>query len=575
MLNRLANARDGSSNSGRRANRSNGGGGPLTMIVKGVAAGIGFASETYQHHKEKKRAAAEADENASSSTPAAAESRAVAGDASANDIATGLENQHISENAPAYTQSESNKLTKEDEAGQDLDEVAWLLDDAQDELAPPPEYSSVVSSSNVVLDNEKSNTPIAGPASQDAEAAPAAEGAKDTVGTDDDDAKASKNEKAAKAGAVAFMARHPLPANAGQHAPLPMPVILPQRRPGERSRGFIRAYAPLLAQVGIDEATFMDFVTELNKATMPSPWINAINVATLAVQHVPEPVTIAVAIASQIATSVTMTAHSRSKTNTFLNHLNAQYFAPLGLVAVVLTWKPSDDTGPVVTQAEFNETLQRASGQTETQVKKGKASRWKNMMQSSHGSVGFEWPESAPLVFPQLDKLAESEESMDAANEAAKKKPNGFQRSMVFASEYMDKRSQAKWAHEHPESGLSNLGAKPEFRSRYADPNHPAASGNLLALLTGGAVGGGGGLLGLRPQGSTSTPTHEGRDVSRQTGRGEARRGGLLGSGVGPATLIQGVKKLMTEGVLYLMIANMPTPEQMAAAQQILNDAPV
>ncbi|RSM02349.1 hypothetical protein CEP52_008040 [Fusarium oligoseptatum] len=27
---------------------------------------------------------------------------------------------------------------------------------------------------------------------------------------------------------------------------------------------------------------------------------------------------------------------------------------------------------------------------------------------------------------------------------------------------------------------------KPEFRSRYADPNHPASSGDIVALLTGG-----------------------------------------------------------------------------------------
>lgn len=571
MLNRLANARDARSNdsssSGRRGKKSNGG--PLTMIVKGVAAGIGLASESYQHRKEKKKAAAEAEENASSSETGGSESRAVApGDASAQ--SAGVPNQHTSENIPAYAYAESSagssRLTKEDEAGQDLDEVAWLLDDAQDQLAPPPEYSAVVENPPIVVEKNAAPTAsITGSAE-----APAQEEANEATASSDEDSQASKNEKAAKAGAVAFMARHPLPARDGNYEPLPMPVIIPQRRPGERSRGFIRAYAPLLEQVGIDEVTFMDFLTELNKAVMPSPWINAINVATLAVQHVPEPVTIAVAIASQIATQVSMTAHSRSKTNAFLNHLNAEYFAPLGLVAVVLTWKPSDEEGSVVTHAEFNETLQRAAGQKE-QAKTGKTSKWKSLMQSSHGSVGFEWPESAPLVFPQLDKLAESKESVDAANEAAKK-PNGFMRSMAFASEYMDKRGQAKWAAEHPESGLSNLGAKPEFRSRYADPNHPASSGNLLALLTGGAVGGGGGLLGLGSPGSSAAQEEHYR--SRRVMARDNRRGGLLGSGVGPATIIQGVKKLMTEGVLYLMIANMPTPEQMAAAQQILNQAP-
>lgn len=31
-------------------------------------------------------------------------------------------------------------------------------------------------------------------------------------------------------------------------------------------------------------------------------------------------------------------------------------------------------------------------------------------------------------------------------------------------------------------------GPKPKFRSRYADPNHPANSGSLIALVTGGKI---------------------------------------------------------------------------------------
>lgn len=38
---------------------------------------------------------------------------------------------------------------------------------------------------------------------------------------------------------------------------------------------------------------------------------------------------------------------------------------------------------------------------------------------------------------------------------------------------------------EEPDSALIQ-GPKPEFTSRYADPNHPANEGSLVALLTGG-----------------------------------------------------------------------------------------
>jgi hypothetical protein len=52
---------------------------------------------------------------------------------------------------------------------------------------------------------------------------------------------------------------------------LPCPVIIPQRRPKDKERGFIRAYAPALLECGIDEATFLNFIDSLNQATKVSP----------------------------------------------------------------------------------------------------------------------------------------------------------------------------------------------------------------------------------------------------------------------------------------------------------------
>lgn len=554
MLKRLAAAagqQSGSDNNNSSSNRADrgrrgGGGGPLTGLVKGVAAGIGLASESIQHHKEKKKAkqAAEAGE---------------AGEAGEGSSSSQAPNEAAqSRAAPPFDGDGSAPvpLTKEEEANQDLVEAAWLLDDAQDELAPPPEYTERAEDA---LPVEALTKQTAAVALADATPAPAPEETPiegSSAAATEEDAVAAKKSKDSVA---AFIARHPLSATQTQHAPLPMPVILPQRRPGERSRGFIRAYAPLLQEVGIDEATFMDFVTELNKATMPSPWINAINVATLAVQHVPEPVTIAVAIASQIATKVSMEVHSRSKTNDLLDRLNTGFFKPRGLVALVLTWKPSQSDS-VMAQFQFNNILQQATDSS-SQPQPSKSSKWKNRMKSSHGVTDFEWPESAPLVFPQLDKLAESENGADAASESAKKKPNQFQRSMMFAAEYMDRRGQAKWATDNPDSGLANVGVKPEFKSRYANPNHPAASGNLLALLTGGAVGGdngGGGLLGMRQQ------RQGGFDRREMGGRQPNERRGVLGGGIGPGTLIKGIKQFMQEVAIF------STPFHRIATNQFL-----
>ncbi|KAF3392065.1 hypothetical protein DPV78_010296 [Talaromyces pinophilus] len=39
---------------------------------------------------------------------------------------------------------------------------------------------------------------------------------------------------------------------------LPCPVIIPQRRPRKRERGFVRAYAPVLADSGVSEDVFLE-----------------------------------------------------------------------------------------------------------------------------------------------------------------------------------------------------------------------------------------------------------------------------------------------------------------------------
>jgi hypothetical protein len=473
-------AADEAANDGGRFGRRKG---PISGLVRAVAGGIGLASESIHHHKEKKKAAAAA---ASAEPDAAGEgSQARTGPAAEDATRAAHADRDIS------SSSDDDDM---DAAAPELDEAAWQLDDAQRELAPPPDYA--------------------------------------TATQDDADAMARQ-----------FIATHQVSEKAqGEPHQLPVPVIIPQRRPGERARGFIHAYAPVLENVGIDQPTFMDFIKQLNLATMPSPWINAINVASIAVQHVPEPVTIAVAIAAQIATQVSLQVHSRSKTNAFLNKINAEFFRPLGLIAVILTWKPSRP-GEVVTQAQFDAALGQASESVAGNNSQGMSSQMSSRMQASNAVTDFEWPESAPLVFPDLDKLAATPQGREEVEQAAKK-PNAVKRGMLFAMEYTDKRAQAQWSKDHPSSGLANLGVKPEFHSRYSDPNHPASSGSWIALLTGGALGG--------KTSEWKAAKRERRAARRQmrtdgrNQRREARGPTILGT-VGPGALIRGVKKFMHE----------------------------
>ena len=66
---------------------------------------------------------------------------------------------------------------------------------------------------------------------------------------------------------VSFVGQYPPPSNAQRPSKLPCSVIVPQRRPRDKTRGFIRAYAPVLSECGIDQTTFLQFLEIMDKAS--------------------------------------------------------------------------------------------------------------------------------------------------------------------------------------------------------------------------------------------------------------------------------------------------------------------
>ena len=78
-----------------------------------------------------------------------------------------------------------------------------------------------------------------------------------------------------------FILNHPPPPYP-QRGNLALPVVIPQRRPKDRARGFVRAYAPILENAGIDQATWLEFLDTFQKSSLANPWINAINMAQFA-----------------------------------------------------------------------------------------------------------------------------------------------------------------------------------------------------------------------------------------------------------------------------------------------------
>ncbi|KAH6884198.1 hypothetical protein B0T10DRAFT_518246 [Thelonectria olida] len=379
---------------------------------------------------------------------------------------------------------------------------------------------------------------------------------------------------------------------------LALPVILPQRRPKNRQRGFVQAYAPVLNDCAISQDMFLDLLETFYISSQASPWIAAINLAGLGLSFVPH-VSMLVGLAIQAGVMVAQDVQNRTRTNSFLDHANAEVFRPRGLFCLVMAFDP--------TAAEKNNGAQLNST-IANRLQPSGFDRVGNKLKESSGTTVSEmdFPESAPLIFPGLDDIddREGQEGASTKEKLSKKKK--------YVQDYYDKRARAKFARKHPDSVL-NQGPQPTFTSRYADPNHPAASGSFRSLITGGFIkppsmtlpqggligrnlgqGRQGSLAGL--QGLAGRPGLAGRSGGGLRDQIMNARGGGFFSAPMPAAPYGGsssqnapqdpnspamhsqvgllglpsagamIKKAVKSNVLYLMIVNMPSEEELAEA---------
>ncbi|KAF7896746.1 uncharacterized protein EAF01_009149 [Botrytis porri] len=320
---------------------------------------------------------------------------------------------------------------------------------------------------------------------------------------------------------------------------LSCPVILPQRRPEAQSRGIIRAYSLELAGCGIDQDTFLDFIDDFNEAHKASPYLDAVNVAAQGVGFAPGISPMIVSMVVPIAVRAAKGYQTQRQSSSFLDRANANLFVPHGLFAMVLTFRP-DQT----------QNLNEVPGEVQL-------------------------PLSASLIYPEDERRAQQ---------------TGLKKMGHFIADYGDRRAQARYAHNNPESSLTS--PLPTFNSRWADPNHPANSGGLKSLLTGvpddrksrredkkdrkrdrrdrrrrdsssSDTSRRGGLLStaLGAVGDAS-----GRNGSSSRGRTSlvgTARGMINGPGKQDQSLIKGIRGIgMKTDILYLMITNNPEDQR-------------
>ncbi|KAJ5758947.1 hypothetical protein N7520_006103 [Penicillium odoratum] len=565
-------------------------------ISRLVGAGIGFTSEAIHAARNRNKDKDSGSEVASSSASVSASTpRGLPSDASTFPTTENVSRQEsrdlsAEEELPAYSPGDRPQNTSDgDEKNRDLhevdqdsddmygesvyrhdtnredggDEEAWQLDEMADAL---PTYNEVEGQPGSLSRSNTDNDP-------------------DTIREgDSEDTKEKKIERMVRN--IVAMAGPP-----GPKTRLPYPVIIPQRRPGSKKRGFVNAYAPILEQTGISQEVFIKFINDFNKATLADLWIRVIVVtASIAGWGYMWQVSVA-AIAVQTVFETVAQFQNRKRTTNFLDKINEELFIPRGQYCLIMKFKdqpdkpkknaskePADALGDVFsmeqvradgTQVEPASPNPAGTGPSEFDAARTISKythtenhpdmpAWKQRMKGyrfqsgeTHGDLAL--PESAPLIYPRIDKAAQRE----AEGKAPK---TSFQNSRTWASDYWDRRRQMFFEAEHKGSGLAVPEEKRSgFTSRYNDPNHAANNGNLISALTGGLVKPGPSMFEKatnkmrerenRKRASQGLPPVETETLKEKIARKKKETGSRI--------------RILREDVMYLMIVNMPTPEEL------------
>ncbi|KAL2788804.1 hypothetical protein BJX66DRAFT_308045 [Aspergillus keveii] len=501
--------------------------------------------------------------------------------ASETDLPVRAKDPHLllQEDPPPYSPGEAGypcddgeKRTIElSEKSIDEDEAAWQLDEATEELLSAT--------------------------SDQAQYDPGAEGnendTQEIKAEDSEDEQAKKRERMIRS--LVAMAGPPPP----QPQRLPFPVIIPQRRPGAKKRGFVRAYAPALANCGISQDMFLKFVSDFHKASQASMWLQVVVVAADITGYSPSLIVSLTALAIQIVADTAQQLQIRHRTNSYLDRANEEIFMPRGQYALIMKFKDrplkpkeqqKDSKDASVThrlagmfsteQININQSSAGTSGDTDSSPLHPPPERqefdaaatiskythnkehpemnaWKQGMQHFRMESGvtrgeMQLPECAPLIFPEIDRAA------TRVRDGLKPKST-LQSGRTWVRDYIDRKSQASFEAEHQGSAVAvPASGRKAFTSRYNDPNHPANNGNLLSTLSGG-------LYVPKPclferagaaikESLDKRRAAQGLPPSETWAEKWARKRKESGSRL----------KILREDILYLMVVNMPTEEELS-----------
>ncbi|KAJ5918222.1 hypothetical protein N7454_010597 [Penicillium verhagenii] len=275
--------------------------------------------------------------------------------------------------------------------------------------------------------------------------------------------------------------------------PLPLPIIIPQQRPGSQERGFMAAYAPSLESCGIDQRSFLRFIDETNTALEGNKYLAGVQVVSLGVGFTPELIVMGVAAAVQAGAWAANKGYVRGKTNNVMDKHNRELFAPHGLFCMIMKHEPE------LKEPKGSNRLKQLASLAVNGSSNGGGSAWMrdHISGKSQGPGGL--PTAvAPLVYMDnrshhkkyvSDSPPESTGSKRGVAPAGGKISTKDKAKNAFDnfSDYLDRRARSKYISENGTDVLSGPAGR-GFSNRYLDPNHPAVNGGLIGLLSGGVL---------------------------------------------------------------------------------------
>ncbi|KIW23398.1 uncharacterized protein PV07_11599 [Cladophialophora immunda] len=282
-----------------------------------------------------------------------------------------------------------------------------------------------------------------------------------------------------------FVQAHERPTTSASKSPasaprLPYPVVIPQRRPGNKQRGFVEAYAPALGQYDIDQDTFLEFIRAMNKAIKQNAWLAAIQLAAVGASFVPNGIAAGVSLAVQFVAGAIAQAEAKWRTNSFLDRMNREFFRPRGLFCLLMSYNPitmapksAGDDPDAVSKA----LLSSSSTSKQTLTARTKKNLRNPVAATAEGEDSLP-TSTAPLIYP---------ETIGVDRPRSPGEPEQKQKLGARLNQYFDKRAQARYAKESNGDILSN--PEPvQFKNKYLDPNSAASNGGLLGLVSGGRL---------------------------------------------------------------------------------------